>query len=98
MIRRITPDDTPGLLAVCGSTGLFPPDEIVVSSANMHLIPATREVDRTLRNLPVGGLVHLEGALVDASKGKWTWRTSRTRTDTGPGACELFYVEQASTY
>jgi GNAT superfamily N-acetyltransferase len=28
MIRRVTPSDTPGLLAVCKSTGLFPPDEI----------------------------------------------------------------------
>lgn len=76
----------------------IPPDEIVVSSANMHLIPAARAVDRTLRELPLGGLVHLEGMLVDASKGNWSWRTSRTRTDTGPGACELFFVERASVY
>ena len=76
----------------------IPPDEIVMSSANMHLIPASRKIDDMLRELPVGGLVHLEGTLVDASKGKWTWRTSRSRTDTGPGACELFFVEQASAY
>ena len=76
----------------------IPADEIVISSANMHLIPASREVDDTLRKLPVGGLVYLQGTLVDASKGKWTWRTSRTRSDTGPGACELFYVQQASAY
>ncbi len=76
----------------------IPPDEIVISSANMHLIPASREVGDTLRGLPVGGLVHLEGTLVDAAKGNWTWRTSRTRSDTGPGACELFFVEQASAY
>lgn len=76
----------------------IPPDEIVSSSANMHLIPVSREVDDRLRELPIGGLVHLEGMLVDASKGNWTWRTSRTRTDTGPGACELFFVEQASSY
>ena len=76
----------------------IPPGEIVVSSANMHLIPVSREVDRTLRDLPLGALVHLEGMLVDASKGNWTWRTSRTRSDTGAGACELFFVEQASAY
>ena len=76
----------------------IPPDQIVVSSANMHLIPVSRGVDETLRELPVGGLVHLEGMLVDASKGNWTWRTSRTRSDTGAGACELFFVEQASAY
>src|SRR5271157_1531198 len=30
MIRRITPEDTPGILSLCESTGLFPPDEIAV--------------------------------------------------------------------
>ena len=30
MIRQITPKDTPGILSVCESTGLFPPDEIGV--------------------------------------------------------------------
>jgi len=76
----------------------IPPEEIVSSSANMHLIPVNREVDAALRKLPIGGLVHLEGMLVDAFQGHWAWRTSRTRTDTGPGACELFFVEQASSY
>ena len=76
----------------------IPPNEIVISSANMHLIPASRDVDQSLRNLPIGGLVHLEGMLVDAFKGSWTWRTSRTRDDTGAGACELFFVERASPY
>jgi hypothetical protein len=73
-------------------------DEMVSSSANMHLIPASAEVDDRLRSLPVGDLVQLEGTLVDASKGSWSWRTSRTRTDTGAGACELFFVERASAY
>lgn len=76
----------------------IPGDEIISSSANMHLIPADRGVESALREAPVGGLVHLEGMLVDASQGGWTWRTSRTRTDTGDGACELFFVEQVSSY
>jgi len=76
----------------------IPPDEIISSSANMHLIPASSEADAILRDLPIGGLVHLEGMLVDASDRNWIWRTSRTRTDTGPGACELFFVEKASAY
>ena len=30
MIRQITPEDTPCILYLCESTGLFPPDEIAV--------------------------------------------------------------------
>ncbi len=30
MIRPISPQDTPGILSVCESTGLFPPDEMTV--------------------------------------------------------------------
>ena len=30
MIRRITPEDTPGILSLCESTGLFPSDEIAL--------------------------------------------------------------------
>jgi len=39
-------------------------------------------------------VIHLQGFLVDASRGDgWRWRTSMSRDDTGDGACELVYVE-----
>ena len=35
----------------------------------------------------------MTGYLVDARDKKgWRWNSSRTRDDTGDGACELFYV------
>jgi hypothetical protein len=70
------------------------PEVIVRSSANMHLIPANDEVLRRLERVPQGAIVTLNGWLVDVSASDgWSWRTSRTRDDTGNGACEIIWVE-----
>ena len=71
----------------------LPPQEIVRSSANMHMIPANAEVARTLRGVRRDDRVRIDGWLVqvDAPDG-WRWRSSTTRDDTGAGACELVYV------
>jgi hypothetical protein len=73
----------------------IPRHEIETNSANMHMIPATREVERQLLNLRPGQLVTLNGYLVEvhAADG-WRWRSSLTREDTGAGACELVWVEK----
>ncbi|MGA9852582.1 MAG: hypothetical protein WBR15_06590 [Gammaproteobacteria bacterium] len=72
----------------------IPPREIETSSANMHMIPADAEVTRELKRVRVGDLITLDGLLVEADRpGGWRWRSSLTRDDTGPGACELVYVE-----
>lgn len=75
----------------------IPQREIEISAANMHLIPADSAVERQLDKMRVGQIVRLRGRLVraDASDG-WHWVSSLSREDTGGGACELFYVEQAS--
>ncbi len=66
----------------------------LVSAANMHLIPATSDVQEMLLQVRPGHLVHLRGLLVNASRPDgYHWNTSLSRTDTGAGACELFYVE-----
>lgn len=66
-------------------------------SANMHLIPASDAVRRTLESARTGQVVSLRGQLVDAARPDgFTWRTSLTRKDTGAGACELVYVESAA--
>jgi len=66
-------------------------------SANMHLIPATPTVRRTLESARAGQLVSLRGLLVDAARPDgFRWRTSLKRDDTGAGACELVYVESAA--
>jgi hypothetical protein len=75
----------------------IPPDEIIRSAANMHLIPANSTVEKKLKSARRGQHVNLRGVLVDVqgqgSRGGWRWNTSRTREDTGPGACEVFWVE-----
>jgi hypothetical protein len=72
----------------------IPHDEIVTSSANMHMIPANDDVLDTLKNIRQGEVVRLKGLLVDASRSNWYWNTSLTRADSGMGACELVYVIQ----
>jgi hypothetical protein len=66
-------------------------------SANLHLIPASPTVRRTLESARAGQVVSLRGRLVDAARPDgFTWRTSLSREDTGAGACELVYVESAA--
>jgi len=67
-------------------------------SANMHLIPATKQVRNQLKAVRAGNIVHLRGMLVNASRRDgYTWNTSLTRKDSGAGACELFYVESVQS-
>ena len=73
----------------------IPVPEIISHSANMHIIPATPEIASRCKSLRAGTLVHLVGDLVEASgPGISHWRSSLSRTDSGNGACELFYVEE----
>lgn len=68
--------------------------QIIDHSANMHLIPANDWVADKLGDVRTGDLVQLRGVLVDADRADgFFWRTSLTRSDTGDGSCELFYVE-----
>ena len=72
----------------------IPPREIAVSSANMHFIPADDAVARELARVRSGDVVELRGRLVDATRPDgWRWFTSRSRDDSGQGACELVYLE-----
>ena len=74
-----------------------PHEEIIRSSANMHLIPADSAVKKALSATRVGDVVAIEGDLVDAkSDGGWFLKTSLTRDDSGAGACEIVYVRRAS--
>jgi hypothetical protein len=71
--------------------------QIVSSSSNMHMIPASKAIDRSLKKLRKGDIISLSGYLVDVDhESGWHWRSSMTRTDTGDGACELVYVESLS--
>jgi len=70
---------------------------ITVSSSNMHMIPATREIEEQLQSLHRGKVIQLSGYLVMvAGDDGWKWRSSLSRTDTGDGSCELVWVERLS--
>ena len=69
-------------------------EEIVRSSANTHLLPATPELARQLATVRPGQAVRLRGYLVEVSASDgWRWRSSLTRDDTGQGSCEVIWVE-----
>ena len=71
-----------------------PRKTIETHSANMHLIPATDEIERKIDGARVGQVVRLSGYLVDVTAADgWSIRTSLTRDDTGAGACEVIWVE-----
>ena len=68
-------------------------DEIRVSRANMHMIPADAGVAAALRRVRKGDVVRIDGQLVEVRRQDgWHWRSSLTREDSGAGACELVYV------
>jgi hypothetical protein len=79
---------------------MFPLDAatMIAHSAQMHLIPATKEIDRRIRRLRPGQIATIGGYLVDVrGPGGFVWNTSLTRTDTGDGACEIVWVETMET-
>ncbi len=73
----------------------IPKQAIVSHSANMHMVPADTQIEKTLKSLREGEIVHLAGYLIraDAADG-WHWVSSLTRDDSGNGACELVWVRE----
>jgi hypothetical protein len=72
----------------------IPQQEIIESSANMHLIPADKIVRQEIERTRVGDVVSFDGYLVEVSGANgYRWISSLTRSDTGAGACELVWVQ-----
>jgi hypothetical protein len=66
---------------------------IITHAANTHVIPETSLVAKQLRRLRRGEVVTLSGELVDAVRNDGRWiKTSLSREDSGPGACEVMLV------
>lgn len=74
----------------------IPHAEIASSSANMHMLPSTPEIERALRSVRSGQLISFAGYLVNVNHAGGTWRSSLTRSDTGKGACEIVWIERFS--
>ncbi|MEE4244717.1 MAG: hypothetical protein V2I33_04870 [Kangiellaceae bacterium] len=73
----------------------IPRREIETQSANMHLIPSNQSIKDTIKRVRVGDIIELSGSLVSVSSTErdWYWNSSKTRDDTGDGACELILVK-----
>ncbi|MCI5066118.1 hypothetical protein MRY87_10375 [bacterium] len=72
----------------------FFPDEL----SNNHLLSDDAEVRRTIEGARVGDQIRLRGYLINygiAGSGQIARRSSLVRTDTGNGACETIFVEDA---
>jgi hypothetical protein len=75
----------------------LPVSVMVEHSANMHMIPASPDVWAQLKAVRPGFVVRFQGFLVSARKDDgWRWDSSLSRKDSGPGACELVWVETLS--
>ena len=77
----------------------IPRKDIETQSANMHMIPADSQVERTLKSVRPGQVVKLTGYLIEAKADDgWRWKSSLTRNDTGNGACEVVFVKTLSVH
>ncbi|MEJ2177867.1 MAG: hypothetical protein P8Y12_07930 [Gammaproteobacteria bacterium] len=73
---------------------IIPRREIETHSANMHIVPANKDIEHKLTEVRPGELIALGGYLIQAEQSNgWKWRSSLTRADTGTKACELVWVE-----
>lgn len=76
----------------------LPTGTLISHLAQMHMIPATDAIEAKLKRLRPGQRVTASGYLVDIrNPSGFVWNTSLSRTDTGDGACELFWVEKLET-
>jgi len=79
--------------------GVDPETSVSLQSANTHVIAADSSIKRTIGRIRRGDHIHLKGYLVRISGSSGTktfsWNSSTTRTDTGGGSCEVFYVTSA---
>ena len=76
----------------------MPIDKIYINSANNHIIPATKNLEKLILQIDKYSIVHFEGYLVKVfgiyKGGSVNWNSSLSRSDKGNHACEVFYVNK----
>lgn len=72
-----------------------PKKEMLHSIANIHVVFPSKEIQQKIKKAKKGQLVIASGYLVNVKEknSDWKWNTSTIRSDTGWGACELFYIK-----
>jgi hypothetical protein len=71
------------------------PRSMELQSANVHMVPANDQVDRIIKEVRAGDIVRISGYLIEARGPDGAhMRSSLSREDTGPGACEVMWVER----
>lgn len=71
--------------------------ELSHTIANIHLVPATKEILARLAAVQEGEKIRLIGVLIAAVRDDgMAVRSSTTRDDTGAGACEIMWVDEVS--
>jgi len=69
--------------------------EIKENAANVHMLTDDKSIKRQLRKVNKNDIVNVKGYLVNVqSDSGWLINSSLTRTDDGPGACEVLWVEK----
>ncbi|MCP4007204.1 MAG: hypothetical protein GY725_23725 [bacterium] len=77
----------------------IPEKRVHDSLSNVHIIPASDEVDAAIKDVGAGELVRISGLLVDAYKPDgFVWKTSTRRTDRGAGACEILFATRVDRF
>lgn len=72
----------------------MPRKELEASASNMHLIPENEQIEQKLKSIKRGQVISLSGYLVDVKAADgFVWATSRSRDDSGDGACEIIFVK-----
>jgi hypothetical protein len=79
-----------------GYTLPAPPEQLLLQSANTHIIPSDEFIAKKINRLRQGDLIEMRGYLVDITRSKdgFKWTSSLTRTDSGGGACEVMWVTE----
>jgi len=68
------------------------------SVSNVHIIPANDAIRETVMASRRGDYISLKGSLVQVFGSGGVWSSSFSRKDTGDGACEVFYVTEATFF